>query len=48
MEDSHAQNSDSYSDNDDFFDKEVAGKTKNAEEYFQELEEKKSHDTPEG
>ena len=41
MEDSHAQNSDDY-DNDDFYDKEVASKAKNAEEYFQELEDKKS------
>ena len=49
MEDSHAQNSDDYaSDGDDFFDKEVKTKTKNAEEYFQELEDKKSKETPEG
>ena len=49
MADSQAQNSDDYaSDNDDFFDKEVKTKTKNAEEYFRELEDKKSKDTPEG
>ena len=49
MADSHAQNSDDYaSDNDEFFDKEVKTKTKNAEEYFQELEDKKSKETPEG
>ena len=49
MADSHAQNSDEYgSDNDNFFDKEVKTKTKNADEYFRELEDKKSKDTPEG
>ena len=43
MEDSHAQNSDDPSyDDGDFYDKEVASKAKNAEEYFQELEGKKS------
>ena len=48
MADSHAQNSDDDNYNDDFFDKEVKTKTKNAEEYFRELEDKKSKDTPEG
>ena len=49
MEDSIAKDSDgsNYS-NDDFFDKEVIGQGKNAEEYFQELEEQKSRETPEG
>jgi len=47
MQDSHAQQSDDYASDNDFFDQK-GGKSKNAEEYFQELEENKSRETPEG
>lgn len=47
MEDSRSRNSDEYASDGDFFvDKE--GKSKNAEEYFQELDERKSKETPVG
>ena len=44
MEDS---NPDEY-DGDDLFEKEVANKTNNAQEFFEELEKIKSRETPEG
>lgn len=47
MKDSQAQQSDDYSQDHDF-DAEVVKRTKNAEEYFKELEDAKSRETPEG
>lgn len=48
MEDSIAQNSDEYASDGDFFEGKEGASEKNAEEYFQELEENKSKETPEG